>query len=216
MLVAVGVSQAAFVDYFDSYPLAITNWSGFLTFPLYDPSAHGGQPLTAIDFYLWGHVHGSIAWESLDAAPATVTGTLQAKLTLTKPDLSVLVVIIPAASESDLMTAFDGTVDFGGGSGRSYPHVHGTASDSFFDVFAPDLLLFTGVGTINLPLDSLGLSTASGAGNLITQFSTEAEAEGRIRYFYGESIPEPSTLLLLGTGAMSILGYGWNRLRKRG
>ncbi len=165
----------------DSVPLQTTNWSTTVSIPKFDASLGS---LQSIDFNLTGKVTGSASIESLDAAPSTVMTTYKARITLTRPDLSVLVVSIPDQQFSDNLTAYDGTIDFGGTSGIA--HLGITATDvQNINVTAPaDLALFTGVGSIVLPIEALGTSTASGSGNLITQFLTDAEASIDVCYNY--------------------------------
>lgn len=65
-----------------SYGPATTNWTSSLSLPQWDPSLFPGQTLTGISFTLDGSVSGNAKFESLDAAPATVTMDLQATITL--------------------------------------------------------------------------------------------------------------------------------------
>lgn len=165
----------------DSITLQLTNWDEDLTVPKFDIP---GTTLLSIDFELSGGAEGSASIESLDAAPATVNTSFQATITLTRPDLTVLAVAIPLANFSDNLTAFDGTIDFMGSSGTQHLGIMASDVDNVSTSSPADLALFSGPGTISLPCSAAGSSVASGAGNLITQFNTSAEASVTVTYNY--------------------------------
>ncbi len=212
---AVGPAQAGTIFFSDTFAMSTTNWSGQLEIPLFDPSL---GTLTGIHFFLEGNVLGNVQFESLDAEPTTVETYLQAEITLSRPDLSTIVVTTPVADNSDDVDAFDGVIDFAGPSGRSY---FGLAAYASTGVDSPppasDLALFTGVGSIFLPIAAAGTSSATGAGNLITIFNTQAEATATVTYTYRETppVPEPTSLalLFLGAGVLAI-GGGIRKYRK--
>lgn len=193
-----GSSQATEqVCFSDFIPFQTTNWNSTVSVSKFDPEL---GILTSIYFELSGDVAGSAAIESLDASPITVNTTYQAEITLTRPDLSVLVVATPFTSFQDNLTAFDGTIDFAGTSGITHAGIQ--VNDTVSTTSPPpisDLALFTGApgnpGMIVLPIDAAGTSTASGSGNLITQFLTEAGADVEVCYNYeldcnGNGIPD--------------------------
>lgn len=181
LLASPGIAAAQQTCVSDSIPLQTTNWATTVSIPKFDSSL---GVLQSVDFELTGRVTGSASIESLDAAPSTVMTTYKAEITLTRPDMSVLVISVPDQMFNDNLSAFDGTIDFAGTSGIA--HLDITAQDvQTLNVTAPaDLALFTGAGNIVLPIDAVGTSTASGSGNLITQFLTDAEASVSVCYNY--------------------------------
>lgn len=183
----------------DTIPVASTNWSGNLSVPLFNPSLGS---LISVDITLDGSVSGTAKYENLSASPATINLNLQATITLTKPDTSTLVQIIPLANISDPATAYDLTTDFDGDSGGTFSGLSGAASDSTTLTAPADLALFTGIGTISLPASATGASFGSGSGNLITQFSSSAGAGMTVKYNYSVEVPEPGTLALLSGGLL--------------
>lgn len=203
LLTTVAAASAATINHGPySISLSSTNWTDALSVPLFDPAL---GTLTSIEFNLSGHVEGSALFESLDASPATVTMDLQAEIELQRPDFSTITTVIPVANTVDNVAAYDNVLDFGGTSGRTYADL--TGDDSINFTSPPplsDLALFTGIGTISLPITATGASAASGAGNLITQFSTSASAEASVTYIY-EVIPEPASLSLLAIGGIAML-----------
>ncbi|MCA8979693.1 MAG: choice-of-anchor E domain-containing protein [Planctomycetes bacterium] len=165
----------------DSIALQLTNWDDFLTVPKFNVP---GATLLSVDFTLDGGAEGGARIESLDAQPATVNTAFQATITLQRPDLTVIAVTLPVANFSDNLSAFDGTIDFGGTSGTEHLNIMASDSDMQSTSAPADLALFSGPGTISLPCKAQGSSTASGAGNLITQFNTSAEASVTVTYNY--------------------------------
>jgi hypothetical protein len=115
-------------------------------------------------------------------------------MTLTRPDNSVIVIVIPLANFSDPLSAFDGIIDFAGTSGVTHNGINATQSNS---ATSPpplsDLILFTGLpgnpGTITLPVSAAGSSVASGPGNVISQFSQQAQASVEVCYTFQPNIP---------------------------
>jgi len=214
-LAAAGMAQAATLSFTDTVAMTTTNWNDNLTFSQFDPSL---GTLTGINFLLEGDVLGNVRFESLDAQPADVHTYLQAKITLSRPDLSTIVVTTPVSDHLDSVTAFDGIIDFAGTSGRTYLGVQAHASNS---INSPppnsDLALFTGLGSIILPIAAEGTSLATGAGNIISSFQTEASARATVTYTYYNTPPVPEAsslmLLLMGGGAM-VVSAGVRRFRK--
>ena len=141
-----------------------------------------------------GNIQGQAKVESLDTSPTNVNLNFSATLTLTRPDLSVIVVTVPLANFNDSLTSFDGTIDFGGTSGVTHPGINVSASNNAISPPpASDLILFSGPpgspGTINLPVTAVGSSTATGSGNIITQFTTAAAADVQVCYTYLVNTP---------------------------
>ena len=169
-----------------SVPLASTNWNTTISIPKFTGDC---ECLQSVCFQLCGHVEGTAKFESMDASATTVAMNLQSTITLSRPDLSPLVVVIPLANTSDNVTAFDGTIDFGGTSGRTYGGLSGDDIDSMCSTAPADFALFCGTGNIDLPIGALGTSYGSGAGNLILQFSTSASANATVTYTYDCGTP---------------------------
>lgn len=202
LLLASSVSAATITYGPVSFGPATTNWSSSLALPKWDPTLFPGQVLTGISFELEGEVSGDAKFESLDGAPATVTMNLQATVTLTDPSLNVLAVAIPVANTVDNVTAFDGTIDFGGTSGKSYLGLFASDSDTGSSVDYPT---FTGPGNILLPISGAGNSNGSGAGNLVLQFATSAAASASVTYTY-QPVPEPAGFVILGMALLGLIG----------
>lgn len=172
-----------------------TNWVENLVFPKFDPTL---GTLTNVTFTISGTVSGSAAFENRDADSATITVNLQARIGLQRPDLTNLVVVIPIATNTETVDAFDGVIDFGGASGRTYTALNSTVTDSSSTSAAVDLALFTASfagENITLPSFATGESNGSGAGNLTLDFATFGSAEAKVEYTY---VPAPGAAALFG------------------
>lgn len=187
---ATGATQQ--ICYSDSLSLLGTDWARSVTVPKFDPNF---GTLQSISFMLSGHIEGSARVENLSpVSPCSATLAFQASITLTRPDLSVIVVTVPIANFNDTLAQFDGNLDFGGTSGVTHSGIIANAMNSAISPPpASDIALFTGPagapGTITLPVTALGTSTASGCGNIIQQFLTDASAQLDICYNYTNDPP---------------------------
>ena len=169
--------------------------------------------LNSITIELIGTVTGSAWAESLDASPTTVTLTLQALVGFSVGNTSLLQVIPTVASNSNL-TAFDGTIDFAGPSGIAFEGLMGTDVGSIV-LMGAAMDPWIGQGTVTGLCSGTGQSTGTGAGNLVTQFATQAGCDVAITYDYTPqptspipTVPEPGTFsLMLLAGASAFVRH---------
>ncbi len=198
---AAGTANAATVEYMANIPLQITNWNNPLNLPQWDPALFPDQTLTKVTIMLTGSVDGDARVESLDAAASTINFNVSSTITLTGPS-GVNILVLPLVGGSFNATAFDGISDFLGTSGQS--NLGLTNSDMGMQMLTSpptDFLAggFIGNGNVAFNLTALGTSSASGPGNVISQFRTEAGAVVKVTY---EFIPAPSAMALLGLGGL--------------
>ncbi len=184
------------ITYSDLASLQATGWSQDLLLPQFDPAL--GVLQTAV-LTLSGHIEGTSAFESMDTQSATVNLLFAADLTVSGPTLSALLVASPQVLLQAFPDPFDGTIDFGGGSGRSYADL--SADDvvtmNLLDSFT-SLAQYTGTGSVLFAVQSAGDSHGSGSGNLLLNFQQNSSALVEVTYGFG--VPEPATLALLGIG----------------
>jgi len=185
-------AQSQVVCFSDSISISPTDWNRTVTIPKFDT---GLGTLQSIEFTLGGQVHGSAGVENFSPNSPTVANlNFSSTLTLTRPDLSVIVVTIPLANFVDPLTTFDGVIDFGGTSGVMHSNINASASNmAVSPPPASDLVLFSGPpgmpGTIVLPVTAVGSSSSTGGGNIINQFTTDAAAQVSVCYHYLGNTP---------------------------
>jgi hypothetical protein len=178
-----------------SLTLARTTWTRSFTVNMFDPSL---GCLDSVCFSLSGHVEGSAAFENRDSEPATVVMDLASTIKLQRPNNSLIVETIPLAHTSDAVTAYDGNPDFAGTSGKTYSGLQGNKTDGTCLYASDDFVLFTGLGTIDLPVVATGTSGGSGAGNLLLSFTTDASASATVIYHYSDCVV-PAQITTWGT-----------------
>lgn len=207
-------AQAAYIEHTYSKAFAPTNWTDTWAVPQFDDLG-GTRPLTSIYFELYGQIDTDVRFEHMGDTPQDINWSVSGILELQRPDSSVIVVTIPTVSGTDSLTAYDGIHDFAGTSGRSYYGLMDQKTENWTSPPpAGDLALFTGAGTINLPISAVATSGGFGGGNFSLLIATDARAEGKVRYYYNEEIPEPGTVALMALGLVGLAGFVCKR-RKR-
>lgn len=192
-LLAASAAQADTVTTQDSIASTTTSWTKSLTLNQFNSSL---GTLTSVKYTYGGGVETIFQEESLDAAASTITVNSSASLNFGSPLLKILNV---SNSQTRNVTAFDGIVDFGGTSGFGPLTVSGSDSATF--ITGAGLGFFLGTGTYGLVVSAAGTSNASGAGNLISQINTVANANIVVEYTYTPTVthvPEPGALALVG------------------
>lgn len=188
-------ANAASISFFDSIGLQQTNWSHTLNLSKFDTTL---GTLNSITFTYGGDFSSLFRFESLDATPAVVTANASINLTFGGP-ISATQNLSSSASRA--VSAFDGTIDFGGTSGGIFAPLFGPKSDTL--TLLSGLAAYEGLGSYAINVGANNASSASGPGNLITQISTEALATIEVTYDYSvpsTAVPEPGSMALLGLG----------------
>jgi hypothetical protein len=192
-ILAMAGAQAGTVSFSASKVLTTTNWTDNLSLNRFDSSL---GTLTGVSFSYSGSVSSNFSLESLDNAPSIVTVNAAGQLVFSGPFSDTLNIM---GSTTQALSAFDGVIDFGGTSGAIVGPVTGSQGGIFAVVGS--LASFIGAGAFNVGVAGTGLSNASGAGNLITQISTQAGADVTVTYTFDaltQQVPEPSGLALVG------------------
>ncbi len=170
----------------DSVPSALTNWQATRTFAKHDPAL---GPLHAVRVRVQSALTGSMAIENPSPVAITATSTLAVRTVVQRPDATELLGFETAHPVVEDLAGFDGEIDFAGDSGESHDGI-ATQSSADVSLTSPaDLALFTASApgeTITLSLSGLGASTATGAGPLVTLFTTNSAVDViEVCYDYG-------------------------------
>lgn len=166
-------------------PQMPTDWTETRSLDKFNPALGN---LLSITLTAEASIIGSAAFESLDMDTSTVTLQWQASIAARRADNNqTLALANPVFQNATDLGPHDGGIDFAGPSGASFPNLFESDSDSqqFFPPFTPDIEnLFIGPGTFDVNVDALGLSMATGPGNLVVQFTTDATATITVTYEY--------------------------------
>ena len=160
-------------------PNSSTDWTQSVSLPQFDPSL---GTLTSIEIDNGGTLMSDIKVESLDASPSVITATVSGTLTLTGPGFTPLVTnaLIMKCSTPPPTTAF--SISAGPAATISAGSQPGTEPVTLSD--AASLALYTGTGNVTLTQNAHATSSASGAGNLVTQIASTASGAITITYTY--------------------------------
>jgi hypothetical protein len=187
MLIGSAQAQTQEICFSDTVPSTPTNWMDDVTVSQFDPSL---GTLQSIRFTLTTSITGSAAAENLGNDNANVLLEFSSVINLTRPDGSVIMTDNPLVSFNDGLAPFDGTIDFAPPSGIT--HANLVANDTeIFNAPPPlsDLILFTGTGTVSLPVEAIATSNATGPGNVVYQFTQQATATLEVCYIYTPNTP---------------------------
>lgn len=157
-----------------------TDWTQSLPVDPFDPSL---GTLTSIDIIDSGSFTSQIKVESLDASSSTITATVAGTLTLSGPGLSGLVTNL-SANKSFNAGPFDGVIDFGGSSGNDFGAQVAQGSKTISLTSSADLAAFQGSSRVQFTQTAKASTSASGAGNLVTQTNTTASSQVSVVYHY--------------------------------
>jgi hypothetical protein len=204
VLLLAAVGRADTISFHESIPLTETDWSDFLTFDQFDPSL---GVLNSVELELTGPFEGSMRLENESYGRVFFSMSLAWGLELFRPDQSLLITVEAAKLEEGLLDPYDGQTDFSGSSGVTFD-VAAEPTDSALFTDPGDLELFTGSGTIDLPIAAVGEFTVEVTGggegpqSYVAEYDALAGAEVTLTYDY---IPEPGSLVLLSIGGLAIL-----------
>ena len=172
-----------------------------------------GLPKEVVAECLTGFVEGCARLENTSPSSGSdVKLTLASSLKLTRPgDAAPLVVATPIVINNFAASPFDGVVDFAGSSGATLAAISGSKFNKFDYNSDADKTLFTGLGSITLPLSAVGTSRANGGASTISFFDTRTRGEVTVTYNY-HAVPEPRVYGALG--AMLCAGFALLRQRR--
>lgn len=159
---------------------AKTNQSQILSLPQFNPSL---GTLTGIDISVSGHITSDIKVENLDPSPATITGTVAGTLSVSALDFNLLITT-SSTNQTFNASAFDGTLDYAGTSGKDFGSVTVPGSNAASLSSAQALADYTGTGSVVVTEGAQASSTASGGGNLSASISSLGGSTVTVTYHY--------------------------------
>ncbi len=218
ILTLAGAAEAATISFSDSLDFKNTDFDReILSLQQFDASL---GTLTKVTLAFSSSIQGDAKVESEDNQATEVTFNLGGSLTLvdetnTLPNPIFDVEVSESASE--FVAASDGVFDFAGPSGTEFEGLVASTSGEEVYTDADLLSFFTGDGNVDFAFAAIANSQVNGAGNIISQIRTQANAGITLTYDYEaaeqpESVPEPSALLGLG----AVLLAGGLTFRKHG
>jgi len=196
------------VSYSDTIPSMLTNWTDSVTIPKFDPSL---GPLLKIDFAISGTMDGDVFMEHTGSGTADVDWYKDMSLELQRPDSTIVVTATKTISGTETLGPYD-PLDppFTPPDGATITHTDSLMETMVWDPpTAADAALFTGLGSIVLPVRAVADSGATGPGALIFGATTRSDASVTVTYTY---IPEPSALAVFAAG---LIGEVMRRRRQR-
>eukprot|EP00899_Mesostigma_viride_P029557 jgi/Mesvir1/9787/Mv09254-RA.1 len=176
----------------DSFGLVPTNWVRTLAVSQFD---RGCGTLNSVSIAFTGGVSGVGAFESLEANPFVITLNLGAVISMRRSTAAggaVLFEVNPVRSQVSNAAAYDNVLDFGGPSGNTFPNLNAQRfnSTTLITNIAEFVSTTAGsVGQVFFPTTATAASTATGSGNVIQQFQTNASAT--ISVIYSVTPPPP-------------------------
>lgn len=177
--------------------------------PQFDPA--GGRSLLQVDLTLTLDLSGEMGFENRDQNLSVIyTLTLAWDVSLDRPDNTTLVSITADRTRTGLVGPFDGVVDFAGSSGVTRDVAAPGESADVSTTDPADLDLFTGDGTLVLPLVAGFTGTASSVPNVQfnSHFAADLEGQLEVRYTW---IPEPAGAGMLLAGLALLRRVRHNR-----
>jgi hypothetical protein len=165
--------------------------------------------LTSVTVELAASFAGTVGVENLSAVPDKAGGIIAGSVTISNTSGSLFAEVFPSAFQPiHNLTAFDGTLDYGGTSGAT-DSVSGTTVTTTATAPPPASVLqdFSGTNQIFLTLIAKTFPLVQGMETESVSETANATATVTLTYDYtpASAVPEPATALLLAPGLSGLL-----------
>ena len=167
--------------------------------------------LTEVDVVTSGTFSTEFAAENLASSSNVITGTTAANLSINVPS-GAIPLSIPSVTESFNASPFDGTLDYGGTSGKEFAAVTSSSTTQTTVLTSPAALAaFT--GNFRIPITVSGHANGSATANnsdIADGFHTQTSATITVIYHYDPSLPSlnPASPAPSGSGSTGGQGSG--------
>lgn len=152
----------------------------------FDPSL---GTLKSVQILLNGKLTSDVKVENLDAAPSAVNAQVNSTLALEGPGGTLLSVAPSITENSTSLSAYDGTLDYGGTSGHDFGPQSASAQKSI--TLTNNLAAWEGAGSVALTETAQSSSTVSGSGNEQVNISSAGSGSVTVIYNYTPKPPTP-------------------------
>jgi hypothetical protein len=143
--------------------------------------------LNSVQVILNGTLNSDVKVENLDAAPSTVNAQVNGNLSLQGPGGTSLSVSPTISENSTSLSPYDGTLDYGGTSGRDFGEQSASAQQSI--TLTNNLSAWEGTGNVSLTESAQSTSTVSGSGNEQVHICSEGAGTATVIYNYTPAPP---------------------------
>ena len=199
-IAAVGViAHADTISYTNSFPSTLTEWSTTLNLPQFNSTL---GTLDSIDISLYSSMSSLIHITNSSAGGASGNFASELQIFATDPGTYDLFGVgSNPVIDNTSPAKFKYTLASFVGSGTNSPTLYASGgADSGAIVDSSTLTLFTGTGTVGLPVSTLTLEFGTINGNQAINNVTSADLQSIVTYDYTAPVPEPSTFAMIGTG----------------
>ncbi len=168
------------LTYTAEFPSTMTNFDLQRTVKQFDPSL--GQ-LLSVKIVHTGNITTDLRAENTsDVSSTVITGNISGTIHLTGPNIDLI--NAPSRNAGTFRAdVFDGDLDFGGPSGRSFGAKTASSTRSA-ELTGADMEPFVGTGDVTLREQALATSNASGGGNLVVAVNSRASGTVQVIYRY--------------------------------
>jgi len=201
-ILTVGVARANVISYSTTTGLLPTDWSAPLSFSQFDPAL---GTLTQVQVSLDSSSFVDVAAENLAAMPGSVAFNDAVGVTVDGLGLTPLFTLSLVAVGQQNFGPFDGTVDFAGTSGFTWPTIQtdGSLSDTWTSGFGA----FSGLSVLGFLASSTATNTLSGSAGVISSLDTDSCATLTVVYTYTPAnVPDSLSTVGALTVAVGLLG----------